>query len=408
MSLQTPPYTLNQDAGHVYVHIDCNADATTFGCFVEPFYLPLAFPLGVERMECTIALDVSGKEQTVHYDAQSRMLHVTLNKTEHVEFANLAALQPQLLSEQEMEHMEKESIEKDQAMQLTYSVGLLQTHSIPAAQAYEAAVASGRVPYIEVLRPGDIPSCKRTHIAEQHECEKWDEGMYLDATVDPDGLVAELIALPMHIPTLGTAPKRNSVPLCASRLALPMLLQVVFAYLYEMRIAAGDPSTESAWTICKLSRSLAAWTDPDPSMEQTFRAIFRRALTFPLYRTKALATKVCEDAVQLLSASPRERLLGMLTEINAIFALALDGAGSAEVMQTVLYVVWETWLAPLQQYIAFKADTPAFAIMRDAFTAMQSPTPAFLVAVGEPGGWDLTVLDAAAQEAQSEMEGQFV
>lgn len=190
-----------------------------------------------------------------------------------------------------------------------------------------------------------------------------------------------------------------------------LLAQILFAYLYEDRTSLHDPTPESAWTICKLARSLACWVDPldtDEAMHATMRGLWRRALTHPLYRSLDLCAQTCKDAASLLATDARARILHVLNAIDGIFALAPEGTGLPEHVTVVLQLVWDMWLAPLQTFVAHALTDDQLSTLHRAFTDAASTSSTWLEAVGTPGAWSLEALHAAAVEARLHDEGGFV
>ena len=98
----------------------------------------------------------------------------------------------------------------------------------------------------------------------------------------------------------------------------------------------------------------------------------------------------------------KARILHMLRDMDAIFALAPTGTGLAEPMELALQLVLDAWLAPLESWIHAASDDDIKA-MASIWNARMSKD-----AVGTPGEWDLEAWEAAAREAQEHGEGGFV
>ncbi|VDK56002.1 unnamed protein product [Anisakis simplex] len=96
-------------------------------------------------------------------------------------------------------------------------------------------------------------------------------------------------------------PKRQLPKLSEERnkqLALS-LLDILFAYLYDLRTNDGEHNCESGWTIAKLSASLSylvRW----PTARQALIASVRRSLCYPLYRHWDLGMQILCDLKSLL------------------------------------------------------------------------------------------------------------
>ncbi|KAG0244544.1 Hsp90 cochaperone shq1 [Actinomortierella wolfii] len=89
------------------------------------------------------------------------------------------------------------------------------------------------------------------------------------------------------------------------------LVDILFAYSYNLRVTEGDNTVETPWTICKLSSTLAA-LDQFTTLRETVVACFRRMLAYPLYRSWSLALKVLQDVYVLLRLGRRGVLRALL------------------------------------------------------------------------------------------------
>ncbi|XP_022080311.1 protein SHQ1 homolog isoform X2 [Acanthaster planci] len=102
------------------------------------------------------------------------------------------------------------------------------------------------------------------------------------------------------------------------RSVLLSLVDIIFAYAYNIRTTLSEDSVESAWTICKLSPTLS-WLDWFTSLDEMVTVCFRRALCYPLYRHWELTNKVFQD-VKKIFALGRRRLLKCLLEVHRVLA----------------------------------------------------------------------------------------
>ncbi|KAF9976360.1 Hsp90 cochaperone shq1 [Actinomortierella ambigua] len=89
------------------------------------------------------------------------------------------------------------------------------------------------------------------------------------------------------------------------------LVDILFAYSYNLRVTEGDNTVETPWTICKLAATMAA-LDQFTTLRETVVAAFRRMLAYPLYRQWVLATKVLQDVYVLLRLGRRGVLRALL------------------------------------------------------------------------------------------------
>jgi protein SHQ1 len=112
---------------------------------------------------------------------------------------------------------------------------------------------------------------------------------------------------------------------------LPTLLFLLFSTAYETRISMADPSPESGWTLTSLLPIFTSLTSPSsyPTTTSVLLALYKRTLSFPLYRHWGLAEKVREDVADVLEGGRRSvmrSLLGMKrildgTEAYAVYSI---------------------------------------------------------------------------------------
>uniref|UniRef100_A0A915Q558 Protein SHQ1 homolog n=1 Tax=Setaria digitata TaxID=48799 RepID=A0A915Q558_9BILA len=100
------------------------------------------------------------------------------------------------------------------------------------------------------------------------------------------------------------------------------LVDILFAYLYDMRTTEGEHSSESGWTITKLSPTLSYFVRWKTAKESVIGAI-RRSLCFPLYRHWDLSMMVLND-LKFLFNKGRVSLLQCLADIHAILSTSGD------------------------------------------------------------------------------------
>lgn len=96
------------------------------------------------------------------------------------------------------------------------------------------------------------------------------------------------------------------------------LVDIIFAYCYDIRTTEGEHNVESSWTISKLSSTLS-WLDTFTSLEETLVACYRRCLCYPLYRNWELTVRVHQDAAHVFICG-REQLLKCLLDIHKCFS----------------------------------------------------------------------------------------
>jgi len=94
------------------------------------------------------------------------------------------------------------------------------------------------------------------------------------------------------------------------------LVDVIFAYAYNHRTTEGDNTSESAWTICKVSGTLS-WMDSFKNIPDVLTSCTRRCLCYPLYRHWLLVEKVSNDVKRIFLLG-RRWILRCLLDVRAI------------------------------------------------------------------------------------------
>jgi protein SHQ1 len=130
-------------------------------------------------------------------------------------------------------------------------------------------------------------------------------------------------------------------------LDLPPLL---FAILYDKISTMSAPTPESPWTISRLSPSLSSlapvYLSPTasiafsklPPLSQIKIALYRRVLTYPLYRNLSLADKVWTETIRCLTMGKRA-IIRLLILARTMF---MDG-GDWSVYSRIIwedYIIW--------------------------------------------------------------------
>lgn len=116
------------------------------------------------------------------------------------------------------------------------------------------------------------------------------------------------------------------------------VVDILFAYAYDVRTTEGEHSVESSWTICKLSATLS-WLDSFESLKETTIASLRRSLCFPLYRSWRLSNKVLID-VQSIIAQGRASVLKCFLDVHRLFNESGDSRYVLNDLYITDYCVW--------------------------------------------------------------------
>ncbi|XP_050969387.1 protein SHQ1 homolog [Labeo rohita] len=95
------------------------------------------------------------------------------------------------------------------------------------------------------------------------------------------------------------------------------LVDIILAYVYDVRTTEGEHNVESAWTIRKLSGTLS-WLETYHSLQDVLVSFGRRTLCYPLYRHFSLITRAVKDVAFIFQAG-KACVLKCLLAIHKIF-----------------------------------------------------------------------------------------
>ncbi|XP_028303949.1 protein SHQ1 homolog isoform X2 [Gouania willdenowi] len=95
------------------------------------------------------------------------------------------------------------------------------------------------------------------------------------------------------------------------------LLDILLAYVYDVRLTEGEHSVESPWTIRKLSGTLC-WLETYGSLQEVLVSFGRRVLCYPLHRHFALVSAAIQDATKILQAG-KACVLKCLLDVHKVF-----------------------------------------------------------------------------------------
>ena len=116
------------------------------------------------------------------------------------------------------------------------------------------------------------------------------------------------------------------------------LLDILFAYAYNVRTTENEDNVESGWTICKLSGTLS-WFETYNSMNEVIDCCMRRSLCYPLYRNWQLSLKVIND-LKKITLLGRKYVLKCLLHIQQIFNQSGDSRYILNDLYITDYCVW--------------------------------------------------------------------
>lgn len=122
------------------------------------------------------------------------------------------------------------------------------------------------------------------------------------------------------------------------------LVDILFAYSYEMRINEEECTCESGWTITKLSSSLS-WLEQFTDLNQVMHNSVQRSLIYPLYRNWNLSLKVMKDVQNILN-NGKICILKCFLDIHKIF----NESGDLRYLLNELYITdYCVWLQNVKE-----------------------------------------------------------
>jgi len=241
---------------------------------------------------------------------------------------------------------------------------------------------------------------------EKQEDEKWDGDYYLADFVEDeeireltrwngpyaDAAISNAIEFTEeeNLAMLRLPRKEYLITPSQSRSLYLALLTILFSYAYDLRTTQHDPTTESPWTISILTPCFSTLdtspTSPNSPLAVCFRASYRRALAFPLYRNWVLCEKLREDVTTILRGGKR-CVLRALLEAKKI----IDGSD-------VYYVYSKIWLDDYCVWVqSWATDESLGSLAKEAQELKMSKRDI---------GWPLMKLETTALEGDSDDESE--
>ncbi|XP_069697119.1 protein SHQ1 homolog isoform X2 [Periplaneta americana] len=187
---------------------------------------------------------------------------------------------------------------------------------------------------LDLEHPDDIPECDRRKLREDAEMAQFSDEHYLADRADRDNIDSLLKFVPVwhqhilngtevtlqheDVQKLKQIKVREYLLTAREKNVLLLgLVDILGAYCYDHRTTEGDPTSESGWTINKLSSTLS-WFDEFQTVRDVLVALMRRSLCYPLYRSWDLSVAVVKDLQQLLKLG-KQMALKCLLEIHNVF-----------------------------------------------------------------------------------------
>uniref|UniRef100_A0A0L8GX17 Protein SHQ1 homolog n=1 Tax=Octopus bimaculoides TaxID=37653 RepID=A0A0L8GX17_OCTBM len=192
----------------------------------------------------------------------------------------------------------------------------------------------------DIRYPDEMSPQERTQKRCELEAEKFDPDYYIADFIDEENIIKKLCSYVcpwscekdgnlVHFPKssdlteqekyiLTQLPKKQYLldnPKDVTSVYLG-LVDILFAYSYDVRTTEGEKTVESGWTVAKLSSTLSCF-ETFINLKDVIIASFRRSLSYPLYRNWQLSMAVLSD-VQFLFNSGQLHILKCLLEVKEL------------------------------------------------------------------------------------------
>ena len=164
------------------------------------------------------------------------------------------------------------------------------------------------------------------------------------------------------------------------------LIDILFAFSYDARTTEGDHTSESNWTICKVSGTLS-WLERFDSLKDTMITCVRRSLSYPLHRDWRLSMKVLQDVHNILKCDGKTCLLKCLLKTHHLLNHTVDSRYILNDLYLTDYCVW--------------IQTVTEKTLKALADSMEATVPKL---TKEEIGFDILLLETAAEEALREQE----
>lgn len=373
----TPRFKLDQDDKFVTVSIyapfthvaetEVFMDGTDFRFFSKPYFLRLHFPHEI----------IENDDASANFDAESLSYVIKCPKVNHGQFfpnldmiselckpkgsnnvSNIEVLndgQENEGSDEEEEEWYFEQVvpkepENDDCSAKGYGIGFGQKHEKVFTKLLEESQE-----ILDVKNPDTLSTSKRKELRLEQECKDFDPDHYLSDLYEPDDMIDEVLRFSFSLASLVLdsedsaklveyAKKDRKLKSKSKLRTFCGLLDILFAYCYDNRVTFGEKSSESGWTISKLSSTLVC-SDVFESLKETVIASSRRSLVYPIYRHFDLTKKVWADVCSLLNK--RTSIIKVLLDLTNIFNES-EGRYIFNQLYIDQYVAWSQTLKEAQ------------------------------------------------------------
>ncbi|XP_066922093.1 protein SHQ1 homolog [Clytia hemisphaerica] len=350
----TPLFKIRQDDDNLFIDIyakfvkandvEIYVEGNMFKFYVKPYFLRLNLP-GKLCEEC----EESGK-----YDVGEGIFHFKLKKATPGEFfqdldmvttlmATRKELQIPLIEEistdlekklkvsEEEEHEEEKEEEDWDWCQQTSSQNvedLTGKYKYGFANSFQDALSKFQEEteeFIDIPSPDTTSHAERRKLRIHHENNHFNVEHYMADYVEWDNMSSLVNFAPPWLSKMKNSEEKNEhfdmlhftdeeekmltllpnkdylLSSLDERKCLLSLVDLLFAYCYDHRTTEGENTSESPWTICKLSSTLS-WFDSFQTIDEVVVNCCRRALCYPLYRNWQLILIIWNDVKEIMMA----------------------------------------------------------------------------------------------------------
>uniref|UniRef100_A0A1I7TQE2 Protein SHQ1 homolog n=1 Tax=Caenorhabditis tropicalis TaxID=1561998 RepID=A0A1I7TQE2_9PELO len=180
---------------------------------------------------------------------------------------------------------------------------------------------------VDLQNPEEVPIEKRNEMLKEADWEQFDIGRYLADTLEPEDELLSIISSDFSASLTLTDDDRvklkdlrkSKIPkIWGSDVEIGRsLVDILFSWCYDQRVNNWESTCESGWTCSKLSPSMSFFVK-FPSVRECILTAIRRSLSYPLYRSFQLSTRIIDD-VTFCFSSGCTALLHILCDIHRIF-----------------------------------------------------------------------------------------
>ncbi|CAH1111620.1 unnamed protein product [Psylliodes chrysocephalus] len=329
----TPRFKLSQDEKSLTVKIrapycslrelQVEVDENVFLFFCKPYFLRLFLPGKL----------LENENYKSSFDCDSGEFTFTHDKAEPGEhFEDLEFITKFLVSKVETSYEDRKILIIDNEAKLNSDEELSQGFGFALMGHRNFVSVSSEFNDVFEIDPNEVNLKDRKKLRVQFEQGKFDMGHYLADFIENEEILSLLeekspwedladVDITFSDKELDFIKDLPNIEYKLSDLQIKYvfngLIDILFSYCYDARTTSFETSSESGWTIVKLSATLC-WLDVFETPKEALISAFRRSVTYPLYRNFDLSTKILQDLKNLLKLNEMY-IIKCLIQIYYIF-----------------------------------------------------------------------------------------